>query len=255
MQAKPRSLLKLPLVVLASLALAGTAHAQGKSGNSNGKGPSSNASPHATTKHVPENGRFAIKGNLKTRQHIYYVGDELEISVQFARGHNLLADGEADAHVVIYSTEGELSSVPVPADVGTVTRRFVRIESVDIATLPEGQYQLGLVVTVPDGDPAALEDWYGGFRGLLDSEAVYIAAGPVDTDDDADGEHDEDTDGDGIDGEEDDETDDDGSSDDDSSDDGSTDDGSTDDGSTDDGSTDDGSTDDDSTDDDSTTAN
>ncbi|HEY0962004.1 MAG TPA: hypothetical protein VGE69_06580 [Pseudomonadales bacterium] len=241
-QSKPRSLLKLPLVVLASVVLAGTAHAQGNSGNSKGKGPSGNASPHASAKHVVENGRFAIKGNLKTRQHIYYVGDELEISVQFARGHNLLSEGEADAHIVIYSAEGDLSSVPVPSDVGTAPRRFVRIESVDIAALPEGQYQLGLVVTVPDGDPAALEDWYGGFRGLLDSEAVYITDGPVDTDDDGDGEHDEDTDGDGIDGEEDDETDDDDSTDDDSTDDDSTDDDSTDD-----------SSDDDSSDDDSTT--
>ncbi|MDY6983891.1 MAG: hypothetical protein SV422_12450 [Pseudomonadota bacterium] len=208
-QAKPGSLFKLPVIVLASAVLASTAYAQGNSGNGNGHGPSANANPSATAKHVVENGRFAIKGNLKTRQHIYYVGDELEISVQFARGHNLLADGEADAHVVIYSAAGELSSIPVPADVGTAPRRFVRIESVDIATLPEGQYQLGLVVTVPDGDPAALEDWYGGFRGLLDSEAVYITAGPVDTDDDGDGEHDDDTDGDGIDGEEEDESDDD----------------------------------------------
>ena len=65
-------------------------------------------------------------------------------------------------------------------------------------TLPAGQYQLGLVVTVPNGDPTNLQDWYGGFRGLLDMEGVYISAELLPEDADGDGECDFDADGDGF---------------------------------------------------------
>ena len=197
---------KLSLVVLAAASLTSTSFAQG---NGNGNGPQANG--HGNGKHLVQNGRSTIKGNLRTLQHIYYVGDELELSVQFARGYQLLADGEAEAHVVVFSQDATLIVAPLPADVGPTPRKFFRMDSVDLAALPEGQYQLGLIVTVPDGDPTQLEDWYGGYRALLDTEAVYIAATPVDTDDDGDGEHDDDADGDGLDGEEDDEIDDDGS--------------------------------------------
>jgi hypothetical protein len=199
-----KALHQLPLVVLATVTLAATAYGQGNSGD---KGM--NSAPHGNGKNLVQNGTTAIKGNLRTSQHIYYVGDELEISLQFARGHDLLADGEADAHVVIYSFDGSVTATPVPADIGPSSRKFFSIPNVSISTLPEGQYQLGLIVTVPDGDPTLLEDWYGGFRALLDTEAVYISTKPLDTDDDGDGEHDDDEDGDGIDGEEDDEADDD----------------------------------------------
>ena len=33
-----------------------------------------------------------IKGNLKTEQHIYYVGETLVVSIKFSRGWELLAD-------------------------------------------------------------------------------------------------------------------------------------------------------------------
>lgn len=201
---KRKALLKLPLVMLAALSLATGAYAQGNSANSNGKGPSAN---NGNGRQLVQNGRAAIKGNLKTSRHIYYSGDELDISVQFPRGYSLIADGEADAHVVIYFFDGSLMTVPVPSDIGPSPRRFFHMESVDISSLPEGQYQLGLVLTVPDGDPALLDDWYGGFRALLDTEAVYVSTQQLDTDDDGDGEHDDDTDGDGIDGEEEDEAD------------------------------------------------
>lgn len=207
------STLVKPMQKFAFAAFAATclvsAAAADNNGNGNGNGKAPGAHGQGNGKNLVQNGRSELKGNLKTLQHIYYVGDELELSVQFARGHQLLEDGEADAHVVVFSQSESLIVVPVPDDVGPAARKFYQLDSVDISTLPEGQYQLGLVVTVPDGDPTLLEDWYGGFRALLDTEAVYIAAAPIDTDDDQDGEHDDDEDGDGIDGEEDDETDDD----------------------------------------------
>jgi len=207
---KRKSLFKVPFIVMAMASVAGSALADDNGrGNDNGKSnANSGNSSHAPGKLV-QNGRTAIKGNIWTRRHVYYVGDELDIRVQFPRGHELLESGEAEAHVVVFAATGSISDVPVPADVGEEARKFFRVESVNTQTLPEGQYQVGLVLTIPDGDATALEDWYGGFRGLLDSEAIYIASEHVDGDSNGDGEMDDDEDGDGISGEEGDETDDD----------------------------------------------
>jgi hypothetical protein len=205
-----KSLRTIPLILMTVAGMATSALAD-NSGRGNANGSSNSASTNGALMggHAVQNGRSAIKGNLWTRHHIYYVGDELEVRVQFPRGHDLLEAGEADAYVVVFATGGSIFDVPVPADVGAEPRKFFSIASVDLDKLPEGQYQLGLVLTVPDGDPALLEDWYGGFRALLDSEAIYVAAERVDGDADSDGELDDDEDGDGISGEEEDETDDD----------------------------------------------
>lgn len=203
-----KSLFQVSLALITAAGVAVSALADGD-GNANGKGNSASENGQLNSGHVVQNGRSAIKGNIWTRKHVYYVGDELDIRVQFPRGSDLLESGDADAHVVIYSNTGDVTDVPVPSDVDAEPRKFFRIESVDLESLPEGQYQVGLVLTVPDGDATLLEDWYGGFRALLDSEAIYIAAAPIDDDSDGDGELDDDEDGDGLAGEEEDETDDD----------------------------------------------
>jgi hypothetical protein len=159
--------------------------------------------------HVVQNGRTAIKGNIWTSQHVYYVGDELFIRLDFPRGYDLIASGAVDAHVVVFTLAGGVFDLPVPANWAASPRKFFRIPHIDIDEMPEGQYQLGLVLTVHGGDAKNLDDWYGGFRALLDSEAIYMASTPIDTDADIDGEHDDDTDRDGINGEEADEVDDD----------------------------------------------
>jgi hypothetical protein len=169
----------------------------------NGKSNADNGKSNANKSRV-QNGKGTIMGNLETRQHVYYVGDSLDIQVQFARGADLLAKGEADAHIVIFSADGTVFSVPVPADVGTSSRKFFPVKSIDIATLPAGQYQLALVLTTPKGDPKLVNNWYSGFRALLDSEAIYISDTSVSGDANKDGEWDDDADGDGIVGEEDD---------------------------------------------------
>ena len=57
--------------------------------------PSENALEHANQgASKVKNGKSEFQGNLKTGQHIYYAGDALDISVQFARGGALLAEGE-----------------------------------------------------------------------------------------------------------------------------------------------------------------
>lgn len=158
--------------------------------------------------HVVQNGLTPIKGNLWTLQHVYYSGDLLDIRIEFPRGAELLAARQAEAHIVIFTREGAVFDKRVPAAVGSTPRIVWQIPRLDIDELPEGQYQLGLVVTKPGGDARVLQDWYGGFRAVLDSEAIYVAATPIASDADLDGEQDDDRDGDGIYGEENDEVDD-----------------------------------------------
>lgn len=146
-----------------------------------------------------KNGQSDFKGNVKTSQHIYYPGDPLSISVQFARGSELLASGKASAFVVIYSFDGTATSMPVPKDIGVASRQFYKLDSVDTKTLKEGQYQLGLVVTVAGGDPLKLTSWYSGFRGLLDMQAILVSSTAVAGDKNHDGELDNDRNKDGLD--------------------------------------------------------
>ena len=197
-----KSRFALPLVLLG---LAGAVIAAPPEHSNSNVGAELPDNAAARAKSRVQNGRGDFQGNLKTGQHIYYEGDALDISVQFPRGGALLAEGEADAHIVIFSFDGSLISVPVGDDIGSASRRFFPIEEIDTASLPEGQYQLGLVLTIPDGDPTLVDDWYSGFRALLDTEAVYISDEILAGDDDEDGEWDDDFDDDGIEGEEDDE--------------------------------------------------
>lgn len=151
------------------------------------------------------NGRSDFHGKLKTRQHIYYPGDTLDIRVKFSRGHDLLADGEADAWIVIFTPDNDVISVSVGSDIGSASRKFFSIEYEDTSTLVAGQYQLALILTIPGGDPGNVSDWFNGFSGLLDVEYIRISEEFLAGDSNLDGEWDEDLDGDGAYGEEEDE--------------------------------------------------
>lgn len=142
-------------------------------------------------------GNSDLKGNLKTKQHIYYEGDSLEVSVKFSRGLDLLADGTVATHIVVITPEADLFSVPVESTIGGNERMFFDIV-VTTETLPVGQYQVALIATIPAGDPANLQHWYNGFRGLLDMEGIYISDEPLPEDANSDGECDYDADGDGF---------------------------------------------------------
>ena len=96
------------------------------------------------------------------------------------------------------SPETELFSFPVDPSIGPSDRKFFSVELESTETLPVGQYQLGLILTVPDGDPANLVDWRNGFRGLLDMEGVLISDQTLPEDTDMDGECDFDADGNGF---------------------------------------------------------
>lgn len=88
--------------------------------------------------------------------------------------------------------------MPLTVTADSDTLNLFTLESVDISSLPAGTYQLGLVLTRPDGDPLNINDWYRGLLGLVNIVGLTITDTPVDFDDDGDGMVDNDSDGDGF---------------------------------------------------------
>ncbi len=145
-----------------------------------------------------------IKGLIKPNQHVYYQGDTLEIDIKFPRGGGLLSDDTLDVHVVIIGPDEMFYWALVdPVDFeNTSGRKFFFVESINTDDLPAGQYQLGLIATkgldVGVGDPADIQNWFNGLRGLLTVVGVRISDGPIPEDADMDGELDNDDDNDGF---------------------------------------------------------
>ncbi|MEX2334480.1 MAG: hypothetical protein WD600_09490 [Pseudohongiella sp.] len=170
------------------------------------------------------NASNGVKAIIQANRQIFYSGDLLEIGVRFPRGADVIQEGEVDAYLVIFYPDTTLQAVSVSNEASTETSNLFRIDEVDVQFLPEGVYQLGVVLTVADGDPLNMSDWYNGMLGLLTVRGLTVSAEPLDIDDDGDGFVDDDTSGDGF---VDDGTDED-QADDESSDDGTTDDSTTD---------------------------
>ncbi|MEK7259108.1 MAG: hypothetical protein AAB211_04850, partial [Pseudomonadota bacterium] len=122
------------------------------------------------------NASDGIQGRIVTEKHVIYTGDPLNISLRFARGAQLVTSGEVDASVIIFTPEQEAEPivVPVSSEASTTARKLFQIESVDVSALPAGQYQIGLVLTVPDGDPLQLSDWHNGLLGMIDVVGIRI---------------------------------------------------------------------------------
>lgn len=202
-----------------SVALLGGAHgayAQGQ-GKANGSGNNLGAG----------NASDGIKGMIVTDKRIYYTGDPLEISLRFPRGSDLVTSGDVDASVVIFTPDEEAEAIvlPVSGEASPSVRKLFELEAVDISALPAGQYQLGLVLTQPDGDPLVVSDWHNGLLGLIDIVGIRVTDEAQEDDEDGDGMVDDDDDGDGF--SDDDETEDDTEDDTDDDTDGDTDGGTT----------------------------
>lgn len=249
---------RLSLLVMLFIFTVGGAHsavAQGNSGNAPGNaggtpGNSANAPGHAggqpgnardgsaEADDAPGNSAMApgqnrnlghgnasngVKAIIHANRQIFYSGDLLEIGVRFPRGADLIQAGLVDAYLMIFFPDTTLQAVPVSSEARAETSNLFRIDEVDVEFLPEGVYQLGVVLTVTDGDPLNMSDWYNGMQGLLTVRGLTVSAQPLDIDDDGDGFVDDDTSGDGfVDNDDEDEPADD-SSDDDSASDGQTD--------------------------------
>lgn len=146
------------------------------------------------------NASDGIKGRIVTDKRIFYTGDPLEISLRFPRGSDLVTSGEVDASVIIFTPddEGAPIVVPVSSEASPNIRKLFELEAVDISALPAGQYQLGLVLTAPDGDPLAVTDWHNGLLGLIDVVGIRVTDEAQEDDEDGDGMVDDDDDGDGF---------------------------------------------------------
>lgn len=174
-------------VVVLALA-ADAAMAQGNSEHSHGR-----------NKNIGHNNASdGVMGRVRTNHSIFYTGDPLEIGIQFPRGAELIASGEVDAWLLIFSPDAETIKVPVSSVASEDDYKLFGLEAVDIQALPEGVYQLGLVITVPEGDPLNIEDWYNGLLGLVTVRGITVSAMPLEEDVDGDGELDNDDDGDGF---------------------------------------------------------
>lgn len=147
------------------------------------------------------NASNGVKAIIHANRHVLYAGDDsLEMDIRFPRGAELLVDGEVDAHLVVFGPEAAWDILPLDdeaADAEGGGNLFQLAEN-EIEALPAGVYQLGVVLTVPGGDPFVLEDWYNGMLGLVAVKGLTVADGPIEEDADEDGFIDEDSDDDGL---------------------------------------------------------
>lgn len=185
------------LVLMVVLGLGGlqTAYAQGNSGNAPGK---SAMAPGKNKNLGHGNASDGIKAIIQANRQIFYSGDLLEIGVRFPRGAQLIQSGEVDAWLVIFDPDAAITAVPISSEASANTKNLFRIDEVDVEFLPEGVYQMGVVLTVPDGDPLDLADWYNGLLGLQAVRGITVSESLLEIDEDGDGMVDDDTSGDGF---------------------------------------------------------
>ncbi len=182
------------------------------------------------------NASDGIKGRIITNRDIVYTGEPLEIGLHFSQGAQLIHGGSADAYLVIFAPtagvtepadddesepptgnntssavlasgealsdgEGTLSNaiiVPVSDQASTEITRLFEIPAVDLSGIAAGTYQLGLILTVPGGDPQSINDWYSGLLGLVDIAGLTVSAEALESDSDGDGMIDCDGDSNGL---------------------------------------------------------
>ena len=118
----------------------------------------------------------SAKGLLKLNQHVYYAGDTLQVRVVYPRSLQAIWSGDARGHLVVYVPTGAPVTVPLPATVPNQPIQVLDLTNLDTSQFAEGNYQIALVLTAPEGDPLKLGDWYAGFRGLLSVEQFKIRA-------------------------------------------------------------------------------
>ena len=143
----------------------------GNRGNGNGQGGGPNIGFG--------NASDGVMARIMSNRQVFVSGeDELEISIRFARGAHLVSSGEADAYIVLVDTEGNMSALGVLESEEELMEgtRIFQMDTEEVASLPVGDYQLGLVLSQSGEDPFLLHKWYNGMLGLLDVRPLTIAA-------------------------------------------------------------------------------
>lgn len=185
----------LALLTLVMLTLSAGALAQGNSQNAPGQ---SGMAPGKNKNLGHNNASNGVMARIHANRHIFYQGDPLEISVRFLRGAELITSGEADAYLVIFEPDTFMSAISLNENAGPGNSRLFDVDAVDVEEIPEGVYQMGVVLTVPGGNPFNLEEWYNGLLGLLTVQGLTVSSTPLDIDEDGDGFVDGDENGNGF---------------------------------------------------------
>ncbi|NQV69776.1 MAG: hypothetical protein HQ498_07095 [Pseudohongiella sp.] len=139
-----------------------------------------------------------ISGKIETRQHIYYPGDTLDVRLSFGGDTALLVSQGVEAYVVAFDQSQTSSAIKIDDYSTFSTSRLFFLDTVSTEAVAEGSYQLALILVRTGGDPTHIDDWYNGFAGLLDTDAVYSSSTTLEGDVDQDGEWDGDKDRDGF---------------------------------------------------------
>ena len=145
-----------------------------------------------------------IYGEIESRQHIYYVGDTVDIRVVIQGDKDLLQSQSVDIYLAIFSPGGGISFDRIMDYHSFESRRLFYAEDISDSLVQQGSYQVALIAVRDGGNPANLGDWYNGLGGFLGGEALYFASGPLTWDIDQDGFWDSDYDRDGFYGDDDD---------------------------------------------------
>jgi hypothetical protein len=151
----------------------------------------------------------ARSGLIQTNQHIYCLNTDspadLSIAVVFPKNLDPVWTGQADAWLVIWMPGGTDdnggtawltakltgSESLLGSDPPNKPRNLITIPGDQLSLLPPGDYQMGLILTkIPAvteeptkpavlEDPTQLDQWYGGFSGLVSVSRIVITADPA----------------------------------------------------------------------------
>ncbi len=176
------------MAITALLMLSAGAAAQGNSQNAPGQ-----------NKNIGHNNASdGVMARIQANRHIFYQGDPLEINVRFPRGSQLITSGEVDAYLIIFEPSAYMGAIPLNDVAGPGNHNLFNVDAVDVEEIPEGVYQMGVVLTIPDGNPFNVEEWYNGLLGLLTVQGLTVSASPLDIDENGDGFVDGDENGNGF---------------------------------------------------------
>lgn len=104
---------------------------------------------------------------LKLNKYTYFPGDAIKIEVVYPASIQSVWNGEAVGNVVVYLSNGQPVSVPIPAVTAGKSQQLLDLPSLDTSVLPPGTYHIALILTKTGGDALKLSDWYAGFRSLV----------------------------------------------------------------------------------------
>lgn len=144
-----------------------------------------------------------LDAEIESNRSVFYSGNTLDVRVVLKGDTSTMAANAVELYLSIVDPSGYTTFERIQDYQTFNSRRLVSIPSIAASTDAAGAYQLAIIAVKPGGNPALVTDWFNGYSGLLDQEALYLGTGAVSNDDDGDGFWDNDYDRDGYYGDED----------------------------------------------------